>query len=239
MHCSEVGRGPEHPTIHAAVEAPNRRHDVVSVEMMANCFATTGNRGRLAMKNDVTAVLSAIEQGDPRAAEELLPLVYDELRKLAAQKLVQEKPGQTLQATALVHEAYLRLVTMTQDGTAAATSSRLPRRRCAASWWRTHAARPAPRRGVTADEFDVGAVELAIEGPPVHLLALDEALTALEARDERKANLVRLRFFAGLSIEQAARALGISVATANNDWSYAKSWLRLAMTGDGPNERRG
>ena len=191
--------------------------------------------------NDVTRILSAIEQGDPQAAEQLLPLVYDELRKLAAQRLAQEKPGQTLQATALVHEAYLRLVGERGPGagTAAATSSPPPPRRCAASSSRTPAARPAPRPAGTANGSTSTAVELAIEDPRVDLLALDEALTALEAKDRRKADLVQLRFFAGLTIEQAAEALGVSAATANNDWAYAKSWLRLAMLGDESTGGRG
>jgi RNA polymerase sigma factor (TIGR02999 family) len=182
--------------------------------------------------NDVTRILSAVEQGDAAAAEQLLPLVYDELRKLAAQRLAREKPGQTLQATALVHEAYLRLVGAGDPG----WSSRGHFFAAAAEAMRRilveNARRKAgPRAGGDHRRVDLDAVEPAIDDPPVDLIALDEALTALEARDKRKADLVRLRYFAGMSIEQAARALGISVATANNDWSYAKSWLRLAMTG--------
>ena len=136
-----------------------------------------------------------------------------------------EKPGQTLQATALVHEAYLRLVGQRTPsaGTAAATSSPPRPRPCAASSSRTPAARPAPRPAAADERVSFDEVELAIEGPRVDLLALDEALTAWRPRTSRKADLVRLRFFAGLTIEQAAEALGISAATADNDWAYAKS----------------
>ena len=191
--------------------------------------------------NDVTRVLSAIEQGDPNATEQLLPLVYDELRKLAAQKLAQEKPGQTLQATALVHEAYLRLV---DRETAQQWDSRGHFFAAAAEAMRRilveNARRKAgPKAGGDRQRVDLDAIEPPIEGPRVDLIALDEALTALEAKDRRKADVVRLRFFAGLSIEQTAQALGISAATANNDWSYAKSWLRLAMLDDEPAGYRG
>ena len=190
--------------------------------------------------NDVTHILSAIEQGDPAAAGQLLPLVYHELRKLAAQRLAQEKPGQTLQVTALVHEAYLRLVGAGDPG----WNSRGHFFAAAAEAMRRilieNARRKAgPKAGGDRQRVDFDAVEPAIEGPSVDLIALDEALTALEAKDRRKADLVRLRFFAGLSIEQAAEALGISAATANNDWSYAKSWLRLAILGDEPTGHRG
>ena len=186
--------------------------------------------------NDVTRILSAIEQGDPKAAEGLLPLVYDELRKLAAQRLAQEKPGQTLQATALGHDAYLRVVgeqdTRRWDGRGHffAAAAEAMRRILVENARR----KAGPKAGGGRERVDLDAIEHAIEDPRVDMIALDEALTALEARDSRKANLVRLRFFAGLSIEQAAEALGVSVATANNDWSYSKSWLRLAMLRDEP-----
>jgi RNA polymerase sigma factor (TIGR02999 family) len=190
--------------------------------------------------NDVTRILSAIERGDSGAAESLLPLVYDELRKLAAQKLTQEKPGQTLQATALVHEAYLRLV---DRETAQRWDSRGHFFAAAAEAMRRilveNARRKAgPKAGGGHQRVALDAIEAPIEGPRVDLIALDEALTALEAKDRRKADIVRLRFFAGLTIEQAAEALGISAATANNDWSYAKGWLRLAMLGDEPSGHR-
>jgi RNA polymerase sigma factor (TIGR02999 family) len=186
--------------------------------------------------NDVTRILSAIEQGDPQAAEGLLPLVYEELRRLAAQRLTQEKPGQTLQSTALVHEAYLRLVgpddvqQWNSRGHFFAAAAEAMRRILVENARR----KAGPKAGGGRERVDFDAVEPAAEDPRVDLIALDEALTALEAKDRRKADLVRLRFFAGLSIEQAAEALGVSVATANNDWSYAKSWLRVAMRGDEP-----
>ena len=190
--------------------------------------------------NDVTRILEAIEQGDPQATGELLPLVYRELRQLAAQRLAQEKPGQTLQATALVHEAYLRLVGKDDSrrwdgrGHFFAAAAEAMRRILVENARR----KAGPKAGGDRERVELAAVEPAIDDPRVDLIALDEALTALEAKDSRKANLVRLRFFAGLSIEQAAEALGISIATANNDWSYAKSWLRLAMLGDESSGRR-
>jgi RNA polymerase sigma factor (TIGR02999 family) len=186
--------------------------------------------------NEITRILSDIERGESGAAEHLLPLVYDELRKLAAQKLAQEKPGQTLQATALVHEAYLRLV---GDEPAGDWDSRGHFFVAAAEAMRRilveNARRKAgPKAGGDHRRVALEAIEPAIEGPRVDLIALDEALTALEGKDRRKADVVRLRFFVGLTIEQVAEALGISAATANNDWSYAKGWLRLTMLGDEP-----
>jgi RNA polymerase sigma factor (TIGR02999 family) len=186
--------------------------------------------------NDVTRILSAIERGDPKAAEALLPLVYEELRKLAAQKLANEKPGQTLQATALVHDAYIRLVGPDADrdwngrGHFFAAAAEAMRRILVDVARR----KAGPKAGGNRRRIDLDAIVPAIVGPRLDLIALDEALTALEAKDRRKADLVRLRFFAGLSVEQAAEALGVSVATANNDWSYAKGWLRLAMLDDEP-----
>jgi RNA polymerase sigma factor (TIGR02999 family) len=188
--------------------------------------------------NDVTRILSAIERGDQQAAEKLLPLVYDELRKLAAVRLAREKPGQTLQATALVHDAYLRLVGAQDPGwdgrghffAAAAEAMR----RILVENARRKAALKA---GGGRDRVDLADAEPALAGPDLDLLALDEALAALEAKDRRKAELIKLRFFAGLTIEQAAKALGISTSTADSEWSYARSWLRVTMLGgdtDGP-----
>jgi RNA polymerase sigma factor (TIGR02999 family) len=181
---------------------------------------------------EVTRILSAIERGDPRAAEELLPLVYDELRTLAARKLAREKPGQTLQATALVHEAYLRLVGAQDPGWEGrghffAAAAEAMRRILVEAARR----KAGPKAGGGRRRVDFAAIEPAVDDPRVDLIALDEALSALEAEHPRKADLVRLRFFAGLSIAQAAELLGISEATANKDWSYAKGWLRLAMLG--------
>jgi RNA polymerase sigma factor (TIGR02999 family) len=181
---------------------------------------------------DVTRILLDIEQGDPKAAEQLLPLVYEELRKLAAQKLAQEKPGQTLQATALVHEAYLRLVggeqTQDWDGRrhffAAAAEAM---RRILIDLARHKQSRKA---GGGRRRLDLDDIEPTLEeGDGDRLLALDGALRQLEAEDPRKAELVKLRFFAGLSAAQAADALGVSLSTAEKDWAYARSWLRVAI----------
>jgi RNA polymerase sigma factor (TIGR02999 family) len=186
------------------------------------------------MMDAITQVLNAIEQGDPHAAEQLLPLVYDELRKLAAQKLAQEKPGQTLQATALVHEAYLRLVGADRTGpwdsrghffAAAAESMRCilvdqARRRQAA------------KRGGLHKRVEMPESGLAAPMPDDELLALHEALEQLASIDSAAADLVRLRFFAGLKTTEAAEALGISVRSAHDLWAYARSWLRRKTKGD-------
>jgi RNA polymerase sigma factor (TIGR02999 family) len=182
--------------------------------------------------NEVTQILSAIKQGDAHAAGQLLPLVYDELRKLAAQKLGQEKPGQTLQATALVHEAYLRLVDdqhFDNRGHFFAAAAEAMRRilvECARH-------KKSLKAGGAVQRVELSDVEPAIAPPDDDLLALHEALDKLEAQDKRKADLVKLRFFAGLTNEQAAQTLGISSSTADNDWAYARSWLRLKIREDG------
>ena len=188
---------------------------------------------------DVTQILDAIEQGDPHAAAQLLPLVYDELRKLAAQKLAQEKPGQTLQATALVHEAYLRLVVPQRvqpwDSSGhffAAAAEAM--RRILVEQARHKRSRKA---GGNRQRLDLAEIELAIDEPCTDLLQLDVALEKLEKKDKRKADLVKLRFFAGLTNAQAAKALGISTSTADNDWAYARSWLRLEIGGDAGHAR--
>ena len=190
------------------------------------------------MQSDVTSILSAIEQGDAQAAEQLLPLVYDELRKLAAHRLASEKPGHTLQATALVHEAYLRLVGGEASplgwngrahffGAAAEAMRRIlvdnARRKRAVK-------RGGDRRHVSLDGLDH-----AEQARPEQLLALDEALSRLAAEDSRKAELVKLRFFTGLSIEATAEALGISPATAKRWWTFARAWLLREVEGDQPN----
>jgi RNA polymerase sigma factor (TIGR02999 family) len=177
--------------------------------------------------SDLTRILSAIEQADPHAAEQLLPLVYDELRKLAAAKLAQEKPGQTLQATALVHEAYLRLVDVAQAqewnnrGHFFAAAAEAMRRIL------VEQARNKSRkkRGGHWQRLDVERNEPAIEGPDVDILAVDEALTHLALTHPEKAELVKLRYFAGMSLPEAASALGISRATADRQWRYARAWL--------------
>jgi RNA polymerase sigma factor (TIGR02999 family) len=180
--------------------------------------------------NDVTRILTAIEQGDPRASGELLPLVYEELRKLAAARLAQEKPGQTLQATALVHEAYLRLVGGSTPaewngrGHFFAAAAEAMRRILIEQARRKRTDKAGTRgRGEPVDRHGEAP------GDPLDLMALDEALQKLEQLSPRRAELVKLRFFAGLTIEQAAQALGVAPSTANADWIYAKSWLRLEM----------
>ena len=183
---------------------------------------------------DVTRILSNIEQGDPKAAEQLLPLVYDELRKLAKRRLAQEKPGQTLQATALVHEAYLRLVgSRPEQG----WDSRGHFFAAAAEAMRRILVENARRKGRQKRGGDLARVELDEAGlacrmPPDDLLALDEAMTRLATEDPVKARLVQLRFFAGLSLEESARALGVSAVTAKRYWRYAKAWLHREVAGN-------
>ncbi len=182
--------------------------------------------------SEVTRILSAIEQGDASAAEQLLPLVYDELRKLAAQRLGQEKPGQTLQATALVHEAYLRLVA---SGDASA-----PRVRHWDSRGHFFAAAAEAMRRILVEKarrkrrlkraghlkrVDLDDVEIAVEGPSDDIIALDDALTKLAEEHPDKAELVKLRYFAGLTVNEAAKVLGISTSTADRYWTYARAWL--------------
>jgi RNA polymerase sigma factor (TIGR02999 family) len=190
--------------------------------------------GRSASMTDVTRILFAIERGDLQAAEQLLPLVYDELRRLAAEKMAREKPGQTLQATALVHEAYLRLVDMERIQhwnsrghffKAAAEAMRRilvesargkARLRHGGNWLR-----------VDFEEFDpVTSVT------PDQLLSMDEALLRLSAEDRLAGELIQLRYFAGLSLGQAAVALGVSPATAYRHWAYARAWLRTELLDD-------
>ncbi|MHB9080183.1 MAG: ECF-type sigma factor [Pirellulaceae bacterium] len=182
--------------------------------------------------SDVTRILSQIESGDPSAAKQLLPLVYDELRKLAAIKLAHEKPGQTLQATALVHEAYLRLVGSGEDGQSwdgrghfFAAAAEAMRRILVESARRKR----SQRSGGELQRQGLPQVEIATRSSEVDVLVLSEALDQLEAKDPRKATLVKLRFFAGMTNAEAARALGVSTATADNDWAYAKSWLKLHL----------
>ena len=183
--------------------------------------------------NDVTQILCAIEQGDPHAADQLLPLVYDELRKLAAQKLAQEKPGQTLQATALVHEAYLRLVDTEKAqhwnsrGHFFAAAAEAMRRILIGNARQKH----AQKRGGQAKRVDLDAVELADRPASDKLLALDDALTRLADKDPLKAELVKLRYFAGLTNREAAAILGISTATADRYWAYARAWLQPEIAG--------
>jgi RNA polymerase sigma factor (TIGR02999 family) len=181
--------------------------------------------------SEVTRILSAIEQGDPSAADRLLPLVYDELRKLAAQRLAQEKPGQTLEATALVHEAYLRLVDEDQAqhwnsrGHFFAAAAEAMRRILVEGARRK--ARPKHGGGRRRQEMHPDLV--AAPEPDEDLLALDAALAQLARIDPLKARLVELRYFAGMTGDQAALALGISPRTADRHWVFARAWLRREM----------
>ena len=189
--------------------------------------------GSQEQRGDVTQILSAIEQGDKQAPEQLLPLVYDELRKLAASRMTQEKPGQTLQATALVHEAYLRLVDVRQvqhwDSrrhffSAAAEAMR----RILVDRTRR---KNSQQEGGEFQRVELSEVESESRVPQIDFIALSEALDRLEVCHPRKAEMVKLRFFAGLTKHQAAETIGVAPSTADLDWAYAKSWLRAEMEG--------
>ena len=192
--------------------------------------------------SDVTRILSQIESGDPVAAEQLLPLVYEELRKLAAAKLAQENPGQTLQATALVHEAYLRLVGKEPGGRgqeAVNWNSRGHFFGAAAEAMRRIIVEQARhrgrlKRGGRRQRVDLDSACSIQEPPSLDILALDEALTKLAATEPAKADLVKLRFFAGLTMPQAANALGVSLATAERYWTFAKAWLYSELADQPP-----
>jgi RNA polymerase sigma factor (TIGR02999 family) len=183
---------------------------------------------------DVTRILADIEQGDPRAAEQLLPLVYDELRKLAAQKMRQENPGQTLQATALVHEAYVRLVDRDkiQDW-----DSRRHFFAAAAEAMRRILIENARRRqrlrhGGERQQINLNEVDLAVEVPVDELLVINEALEELAQADPTAAELVKLRYFAGMTVEEAADILGVPPRTAYRNWAYARAWLFRHQSAD-------
>ena len=183
---------------------------------------------------DATQILNAIEKGDPHAAEKLLPLVYDELRKLAAQKIVQEKPGQTLQATALVHEAYLRLVDVEQArqwdsrGHFFAAAAEAMRRILIESARR----KKRIRHGGARDQVELEEGHLLVEHPDEELLAIDEVLEQFAQTDPQAADLVKLRFFAGMTTKEAAAALGIPERTAYRTWSFARAWLYRRLHAD-------
>jgi RNA polymerase sigma factor (TIGR02999 family) len=182
---------------------------------------------------EVTRILSAIEQGDPHAAAQLLPLVYDELRKLAAQKLAQEKPGQTLQATALVHEAYLRLVDVEKvhswdsRGHFFAAAAEAMRRILI----ETARGKQRLKRGGERKRVDLESFHPASSASPDDLLVLDEMIVKLGSEDPDAAQIVKLRYFAGMSIEEAAQLMGISRSSAYEHWAYARGWLRCALLG--------
>jgi RNA polymerase sigma factor (TIGR02999 family) len=184
--------------------------------------------------NEVTRILSAIEHGDPHATEQLLPLVYDELRKLAAEKMAQEQPGQTLQATALVHEAYLRLVDVakvqhwnSRGHFFAAAAEAMRRILIERARGKARAKRGGDWQRVDFEDLDVTTAV-----SPDQLVALDDALVRLASLDHLAGELVKLRYFAGLTLEHAATALGISTATAYRHWAYARAWLRSELLRD-------
>jgi RNA polymerase sigma factor (TIGR02999 family) len=188
--------------------------------------------------SEVTRILSAIEGGDPRAAAQLLPLVYDELRRLAARKLAQETPGQTLQATALVHEAYLRLVgadagqAWDSRGHFFAAAAQAMRRILIDQ----AREKQSQRRGGGQKRLPLEHLEVATPETPLDVLALNDALERFERVDRLKADLVKLRYFAGLTIPQAAEALGISSTTADRYWSYARAWLHAELKRGDPGQ---
>ena len=188
--------------------------------------------------NEVTTILSAVEKGDPHAADQLLPLVYDELRKLAAQKLAQEKPGQTLQATALVHEAYVRLLGNEPDAQARENwESRGHFFAAAAEAMRRillNRARGKNRlkRGRGRRRIDLDKIEIALDTSDDQLIALDEALVQLATEDSKAAQLVNLRFFAGLTLKAAAKSLGVPLRTVEREWAYARAWLFARLSRD-------
>ena len=180
--------------------------------------------------SDVTQILSAIEQGDPTAAEQLLPVVYDELRKLAAFRMANETPGQTLQPTALVHEAYLRLVgepgrKWSGRGHFFGAAAEAMRRILIENARR----KKALRRGGGYQRLDIDELEVAAATQAEELLAVNDALERFQVQEAQKAELVKLRYFAGLTIEEAAEALGISPATAKRWWAYSRAWLYKEM----------
>jgi RNA polymerase sigma factor (TIGR02999 family) len=179
--------------------------------------------------NEITRILSAAEQGDPHAPEQLLPLVYEELRKLAAQKLAQEKPGQTLQATALVHEAYVRLAELPAKwdcrGHFFAAAAEAMRRILV----ETARRKKSEKYGGAFEQIRLEIEDLPQSQRGDKLVRLDEALAKLEVKNPIHAKLVKLRFFAGLTIAQTAAALGISTATADRYWTYARAWLQQEM----------
>jgi RNA polymerase sigma factor (TIGR02999 family) len=176
--------------------------------------------------SNVTRILTAIEQGDVRAADELLPIVYEELRRLAAQKMSKEQPGQTLQATALVHEAYIRLIGSDDRDWSGKThffaaAAEAMRRILIDSARR----KQRLKRGGARQRINLENADIVTEGTSDDIVALDEALAKLAQEDPVKADLVKLRYFAGLTIEQSARILNISRATADRYWSYSRAWL--------------
>jgi RNA polymerase sigma factor (TIGR02999 family) len=183
---------------------------------------------------DVTQILSQIEQGDPSAANQLLPLIYDELRKLAAARLAAENPGQTLQATALVHEAYVRLVDVQaaqrwdSRGHFFAAAAEAMRRLLIDSARK----KARQKRGGKLERLNIDALDIADHASPEELLMIDEALVGLAKHDPSAAEVVKLRYFAGLTINEAAESLGMSARTAYRHWNYARAWLSAELLDD-------
>jgi RNA polymerase sigma factor (TIGR02999 family) len=189
----------------------------------------------LGVMSDVTHLLNALTEGDPHAGDQLLPLVYDELRRLAAHRLAQEQPGQTLDATALVHEAYLRLI---GSGDEPHWDNRRHFFAAAAEAMRRILVENARRKKRVRHGGALGREELPSDGPAItspveDVVAVDEALDKLAAADPQAAELVKLRYFAGLTIEESAQLLGVSVRKAYTTWAYARAWLFRALGGDG------
>ncbi|HBI45293.1 MAG TPA: RNA polymerase subunit sigma [Planctomycetales bacterium] len=186
--------------------------------------------------NDLTQILCAIHEGDPHAAEQLLPLIYDELRKLAAQKMAQEAPGQTLQATALVHEVYLRLVDVekvqswdSRGHFFAAAAEAMRRILIENARAKQRLKRGGDRKRLNLESIDLAATAAA--AAPDDLLVIDELIVKLGSEDPDAAQIVKLRYFAGLSIEEAAQLMGISRSSAYEHWAYARAWLHCALLG--------
>ena len=208
-------------------------HGATSITLVPTCRHAL-ERVSSAGMTDVTLILSAIEQGDPHAAAQLLPLVYDELRKLAARRLAQEKPGQTLQATALVHEAYLRLVDATQAkqwnsrGHFFAAAAEAMRRILVDQARR----KQADKRGGRRRRVELNDADVAYTPPDADLLDIDEALTRLAGEDAQAAQLIQLRYFGGLSLEDAAEVVGLSRSSAYEHWAYARVRLHCLLQGE-------
>ena len=197
-------------------------------------ISSPANRSGSPQRNDVTQILSAIEQGEPQAAEELLPLVYEELRKLAAARLAQEKPGQTLQATALVHDAYIRLVDVESAqhwdsrGHFFAAAAEAMRRILVDGARR----KQALRQGGSRERCDLRTEDLLAPGPSLDLLALDESVARLERDQPVAASVVKLRYFCGMTIAEVAESLCISHATVERYWAYARARLHSELAAD-------
>ena len=213
---------------------------ISSIQTCSFLFATVGllfneaGRKFISEMGDLTRILCDIEKGDQYAANQLLPLVYDDLRKLAARKVASEKPGQTLQATALVHEAYLRLI---GPGDKPTWEGRRHFFAAAAEAMRRILIEKArrkqgPKQGGQLHRVDVDLDAIAVDGAQIDMLALDEALTRLDEESPVRAELVKLRFFAGLTMAEAAEMLGISLATAERYWVYCRTWLFAELGGE-------